>query len=51
MRNINSVTDVFLGTAFSKNTAGRTLLISCDCSLKTSRIPFYSLMPGGNKGS
>ena len=38
-------------TAFSKNTAGGTLLILYVCSLKISRTPFHPLMPGGNKRS
>ena len=37
-------------TAFSKNTADETSLISCDCSLKISREIFNHLMPGGDKG-
>ena len=36
--------------AFSKNTAGGTLLILSDYSLKISRVPFNPLMHGGNKG-
>ena len=36
-------------TAFPKNTAGGMLLISPDDSLKLSRTPLNSLMPGGNK--
>ena len=38
-------------TTFSKNTAGRTLLVLCDCSLKISRATFNPLMPGVNKRS
>ena len=37
--------------AFSNNTAGGTFLISSDFSLKNSRTPFNSLMPGGDKRS
>ena len=37
-------------TAFLKNTADETSLISCDCSLKNSRELFNRLMPGGDKG-
>ena len=40
-----------LKITFSKNTAGRTLLILCDCSLKISRMTFNPLMPSGNKKS
>ena len=36
---------------FSKNTAGKTLLILCDCFLKFSRKLFKPLMPVGNKRS
>ena len=38
-------------TAFSKNAAGWTLLISYDYSLKISKTPFNTLTPGGNKRS
>ena len=37
-------------TASSKNSAGRTLLISSDYALKISRAPFNSLRFDGNKG-
>ena len=40
-----------LRIAFSKNTAGGTLLILSDYFLKISRTPFNPLMPGGNKRS
>ena len=50
---MRSVINGFLGisqkvfrTAFSKNTAGRTLLILSDYSLKVSRTSFNPLMPG-----
>ena len=36
---------------FSKNTAGKMLLILCDCFLKFSRTLFKPLMPVGNKTS
>ena len=41
----------FFRAAFSKNTAGGTLLISSDYSIKISRTPFNPLTPGGNKRS
>ena len=36
--------------AFLKNTAGGTLLISSDCSLKMSVAPFNTSVSGDNKG-
>ena len=52
-----AVVDGFLGIlqkfseVFSNNTAGGTFLILSDFSLKNSRTPFNSIMPGGDKRS
>ena len=36
--------------AFSKNTVDEKLQILSDYSLKISKTPFNSVMPGGNRG-